>query len=264
MATHLLIVDPQNDFCDIAGATLPVKGADADMHRLAAFVRRCGDRLDAITVTLDSHSPVHVAHPSWWQDANGASPPAFTAITAHDVENGRWRTRDPARQASSLAYVRDLERGGRYVLVIWPEHCLVGSWGHNIHGALKAELDAWSRKHLRPVDIVIKGLNPNTEHYSAVKAEVPDPADPDTGVNRRFVDSVAAADRLLVAGEALSHCVAATVRDLDEEVPGLAKRTTLLTDASCPVGGFEQLGRDFVGALTAKGMSCATTEDVAP
>jgi nicotinamidase/pyrazinamidase len=264
MNTHLLIIDPQNDFCDIEGAALPVKGADADMKRLADFIRERGDMLAAITVTLDSHSPVHVAHPSWWQGAGGAMPAAFTAITAADVERGTWRTRDPAKQARSLAYVRELERGGKYVLVIWPEHCLVGGWGHNIHAAVKHELDAWSRRRLQPVEVVIKGLNPNTEHYSAVKAEVPDPGDPETGVNHKFVRSIAAAERVLVAGEALSHCVAATVRDLEEEQPTIARRMTLLTDATCPVGGFENLGEGFVKALTAKGMKLATTRDVAP
>ena len=263
MKTNLLIIDPQNDFCDIDGAALPVPGADADMKRLAAFIRERGGALDAITVTLDSHSPVHVAHPSWWQDAQGARPAPFTAIPAADVEAGRWRTRDPARQASSLRYVRELERGGKYTLVIWPEHCLVGAWGHNIHAAVKHELDAWAREHLKPVDVVIKGLNPNTEHYSAVKAEVPDPSDPETGVNQKFVRAIAASARVLVAGEALSHCVAATVRDLEQEQPTLARRITLLTDATCPVGGFENLGEGFVKALTAKGMQLATTRDVA-
>jgi nicotinamidase-related amidase len=32
--THLLIIDPQNDFMDQPGAALPVTGATADMERL--------------------------------------------------------------------------------------------------------------------------------------------------------------------------------------------------------------------------------------
>lgn len=258
---RLLIVDPQNDFCDLPGASLPVKGADGDMKRLAAFIRAHGDELDAITVTMDSHNPADVAHPSWWQDAEGRSPAPFTAIPAADVEGGKWRTRDPARQASSLAYVRALERGGKYVLVIWPEHCLVGGWGHNVHAEVKAELDAWSRKRLQAVDYVFKGLNPNTEHYSAVRAEVPDPSDPATQVNQRFVDSIASASRVYVAGEALSHCVAATVRDLEEEAPGLAQRMTLLSDATSPVAGFEALAESFLAAMRLRGLALATTAE---
>jgi nicotinamidase/pyrazinamidase len=261
---HLLIIDPQNDFCDIPGAALPVAGANDDMLRLAAFIRERGAALDAITVTLDSHSPVDIAHPVWWQDAAGAPPSPFTAITVADVESGKWRTRDPKRQASSLAYVRELELGHKYVLVIWPEHCLVGSWGHNVHAAVKTELDAWARRKLKPVEIVIKGMNPGTEHYSAVRAEVPDPADDDTQVNHKLVRSVIDADRVLIAGEALSHCVAATVRDLESALPaGGARKLTLLADTSSPVSGFEALGTAFVSELTAKGMSTRTTREVA-
>ena len=35
---QLLVIDPQNDFMDIAGAALPVPGASADMGRLADLV----------------------------------------------------------------------------------------------------------------------------------------------------------------------------------------------------------------------------------
>ena len=67
--TQLLVIDPQNDFCDVpaawhpvdplTGATippaLPVAGAHADMQRTAAFIRDAGAALDEIIVTLDSH-----------------------------------------------------------------------------------------------------------------------------------------------------------------------------------------------------------------
>lgn len=69
-ATHLLIIDPQNDFCDLPEArrpagvapALPVPGADADLRRLAALIRATGDHLDEITVTLDSHQRLDIAH----------------------------------------------------------------------------------------------------------------------------------------------------------------------------------------------------------
>jgi nicotinamidase/pyrazinamidase len=112
---HLLVIDPQNDFCDIeetelpvdpksvaAGKpvplfrpALPVAGADADMKRLAAFIDRVGKRLYDIHVTLDSHNPVDIAHPSWWRNENGDAPAPFTLITASDVKNGVWKVRNP-------------------------------------------------------------------------------------------------------------------------------------------------------------------------
>lgn len=271
----LLIIDPQNDFCDIPererpmlenGArlnpALPVSGADRDMKRLAAFIARAGDRLREIHVTLDSHNPVDIAHPSWWRDADGAAPAPFTVISAAAVRAGTWRASDPARQARSLAYVESLERNGRYALVIWPEHCLIGHWGHNLHSALAEALDTWARKRLDTVDFVMKGMNPHTEHYSAVRAEVPDPTDPATLTNETLIAKLATADTILIAGEALSHCVANTVRDIADSLgTENVGKMVLLSDCTSPVGGFERLGEDFVREMTARGMRVASSTD---
>lgn len=63
---QLLIIDPQNDFCDIADAALPVAGVHADLQRLAGFVQAMP--LNAITVTLDSHASVAVERTTFWVD----------------------------------------------------------------------------------------------------------------------------------------------------------------------------------------------------
>lgn len=279
---HLLIIDPQNDFCDIpetelpvdpaAVATgtarplfrpaLPVAGGDADMKRLAAFIDRVGSKLYDIHVTLDSHNPVDIAHPTWWVNGQGAAPAPFTLIGAADVKSGLWRARNPLAQAHSLRYVEALETASRYRLVVWPEHCLIGSWGHNVHGAVKGALDRWARSKLEVVDFVTKGSNPMTEHYSAVQAEVPDPSDPSTMLNGRLIKTLAEADRVVIAGEALSHCVANTVRDIannfgEENV----RKLVLLTDCASSVGGFEDLGRQFLAEMTARGMQTARSVD---
>ena len=46
MKVHLLVIDPQIDFMDLPGSALPVTGANADMDRLAGFVRKYGKKLD--------------------------------------------------------------------------------------------------------------------------------------------------------------------------------------------------------------------------
>lgn len=256
--THLVVIDPQNDFCDIPGAALPVAGASADLGRLAAFIDANAARLYDVHITLDSHNPVDIAHPTWWVDANGSAPAPFTVIGEDDVAAGRWRARLPELQARSLDYVRQLARAGRYALVIWPEHCLIGSWGHNVQADVMAALNRWARSRLEVVDFVTKGSNPFTEHYSAVQAEVPDPTDPSTLVNTRFIETLAQADEILIAGEALSHCVANTVRDIaanfgDDNV----KKLVLLEDCSSSVAGFENLGQQFLAEMSARGMRVA-------
>ena len=277
-STRLLIIDPQNDFCDLpvtagtvapddrantARPALPVPGADADMRRLAALIDRIGAALEGIEVSLDSHHPMDIAHPGWWLDEAGRPPDPFTVISVDDVAGGRWRTRDPAVGQRSLDYVLRLREQGRYALVVWPEHCLIGHWGHNLHAAVADSLDRWSRAQGRTVDYLFKGSNPFTEHYSALRAEVPDPADPGTRDNPGLLSRLATADRVLVAGEALSHCVASTVRDLADALgPAWLSRVVLLSDASSPVAGFEALGQSFADDVRARGARWSTCADL--
>lgn len=265
---QLLIIDPQNDFCDIPEAespllrpALPVAGGNADMQRLASMVEAGTHLFDAIHVTLDSHHPVDIAHPRWWANEAHESPAPFTVITAADIDSGKWQSRDPQLQQASADYVRALESNSRYALVVWPEHCLIGSWGHNVHAQLKLALDGWARSNRAQVNYVLKGMNPRSEHYSAIRAEVPDPADPATQTNGALIDTLRCADEIVIAGEALSHCVANTVRDLAASLgDGSVSKLVLLTDGTSPVGGFEQLGEDFLDEFTFRGMRTATTQ----
>ncbi|HEX5362637.1 MAG TPA: hypothetical protein VFW59_00045 [Gallionella sp.] len=267
----LLVIDPQNDFCDIPererndfAPALPVAGADADMKRLAAFIERAGAAIGSIHVTLDSHQPVDIAHPAWWVDGRGEAPAPFTLITATDIANGVWRARDASMQQDSLAYAQALEASGRYVLVVWPEHCLIGTWGNNIHSAVKRAIDKWGREQMAQVDYILKGMNPKTEHYSAIRAELPDGNDPSTMPNRSLLQKLSAADTVIVAGEALSHCVANTVRDIANDIgEENIRKLVLLADCASPVTGFEKLGADFLDEMRARGMQSAMSVSLA-
>lgn len=260
MKTTLLIIDPQFDFCDPRGA-LFVPGADADMARLAAFVRRHGAAIDAIHVTLDTHHLLDIAHPIFWRDSDGKMPAPFTTIAAEDVAAGKWRTADGENQARAEAYVRTLEANGRYAPTVWPPHCLIGSIGHSVHSELFDALKDWETASGKSVNFVRKGENPLTEHYSAIQAEVPDAGDPATQRNDGLIDALREADQIYIAGEAGSHCIANTVRDLADAAPELVPRLTLLTDASSPVAGFADLQDAFLGDLTARGMRIMKTTE---
>jgi len=258
---HLLVIDPQNDFCDKNGS-LFVPGADEDMKRLAGLVLRLRDKLADVHVTLDSHRKVDISHPIWWKDSAGAQPTPFTTITASDVENGRWTTAQPGCYQRSLAYLRALESSGRYPHVIWPEHCLIGDEGHNVMPELSGAIHEWEERFAQ-ADYVTKGSNPWTEHFSAVMAEVPDPEDPSTQLNTHLIETLEEADMVLLAGEARSHCLANTVRDIVNNFsdPTLASKLVLLTDASSDVPTFESYGDSFLRDLLKRGMKTTTTRD---
>lgn len=272
LATQLLLIDPQNDFCDLPAAlcptlngtalqpSLPVPGAHADMQRLAGWLRTQMQAVDHITVTLDAHQVFDIAHPAFWQHADGFDVAPFTAITAAQVRAGAYAPRTPEHLARALAYLDALEARGRYTLMVWPVHCEIGTWGHGVHAEVQAACRDWQVTRQRAVTHVFKGSHPWTEHYSALAAEVPDPQVPDTCLNHALLDTLLQAQRLVVAGEASSHCVRATVEHLLEAAPpGFAPRVVLLTDCMSPVHGFAAQHADFLQRMQATGVQLHTT-----
>lgn len=260
---HLLIVDPQRDFCNPDGA-LSVPGANVDMQCVANLIDCIGDKLADIHVTLDQHHLLDVAHPVMWKGSDGKSPDPFTIITAADIENGVWSCVIPHLTRRMIAYTKALEAGKRYPLCIWPPHCLIGSEGAALVGLIEASLNRWAANNHATIDFVSKGSNIGTEHYSGVKAEVPDPEDPTTQLNTRLIQTLEEADEILVAGEAGSHCLANTVRDIADGFSNdeYVKKITLLTDGTSPVPGFEHLQDEFITEMKKRGMKTSTTVDV--
>ncbi|MCL2656169.1 MAG: cysteine hydrolase [Betaproteobacteria bacterium] len=269
---HLVIIDPQNDFCDLPAAclpsdqtkpALPVAGAHADMLRVAALIDAAGAGLSDISITLDSHQHIDIGHPTFWRQADGSAVAPFTPITLADVSAGRYMPRLPNALPRVLAYLERLEAAGRYTHMVWPVHCEIGAWGHNVHPAVRAAYNRWEEATLNSVNKVIKGANPWTEHYSAIQAEVPDPADPDTETNAGFIALLRAADRVLIAGEAGSHCVKATTEHLaDAFGPNETGKLILLTDCISPVAGFETQYAQFLADMRACGLQTAKSSDL--
>ena len=273
---HLLIIDPQNDFCDLPDEyrvsapgggrlepALPVAGAHADMQRLSALIDAGRPGLAAITVTLDSHQRFDIAHPTFWRDANGEALAPLTPISAADLRAGRVVPRDAALHERVQAYLDALEHAGRYTHMVWPVHCELGSWGHNIHFDLHAALNRWEDAHATYFAKVTKGENPLTEHYSAVQAEVPDAGDPATQLNQTLLARLRSADRVYIAGEAGSHCVKATVEHIVANWPSdeLGK-LTLIEDCISAVAGFEAAYAGFLADMKARGVRVTTSSAV--
>ena len=271
---HLLVIDPQNDFMDIPGATLPVAGANADMVRLAALVDRIGTKLQNIHVTLDSHHLVDIAHPAFWRDQNGQSPNPMTMISAQSIKDGTWSPRIPAAELRTYAigYAEALEAAGKYTLMVWPPHCLIGSSGHNVQKDLYAALGRWETRRVRTVDYVTKGTNVLTEHYGALLAEVPIANDPSTQLNGRFLAMLQEADTIVVAGEASSHCVKATIEQVADNIGAEhVKKFHLLTDCMSPVPAvtapdgtvivdFPGMANAFLANMQSLGMTLSTSD----
>jgi nicotinamidase/pyrazinamidase len=263
LKTRLLIIDPQNDFCDLPGAALPVDGADADMQRLAHFIDAHRSKIDRIIVTFDTQPTLAIERVSFWRTRAGWAVAPFTQISAGAVAAGAFTPHRREYLPEALAYLRSLEAGGKYQLTVWPIHCVLGTWGHNLHAQIARSVTAWELHHGDNALKITKGMNPMTEQYSALRAEVPRADDPTTQLNQTLLEACAGTEQLLVAGQAASHCVAATVDDLqahlpDDQVPQL----TLLTDCMSPVSGFDAQATAFFERARRAGARTCRSGDV--
>lgn len=281
MKLEFFIIDPQNDFCKPGGAlyvgdptaVIYTEGASKDSMVLANTIKRLSKNISAIHVTLDTHHWMHIAHPSFWVDAQRNHPKPFTLIFLDDLNNGKWMTTNPAFMTRARKYVETLEANKRYVLCIWPPHCLIGTPGHNVVDPIREVLLDWEKEKEsnRMVDYVTKGSNLWTEHYSAVQADVPDSTDPTTQLNRKegsLIDLLSKADIIAISGQALSHCVANTIRDVantfgEENI----EKMVLLEDTTSPVGDlpgstmFKDMADGFVKEMTGRGMKVSKADD---
>ena len=278
-AVELLIIDPQNDFCDLphgsgplvfeaeerATPSLPVPGAHEDMRRIARFIRAAEKQLTGITVTLDTHQRLDIAHTTFWQMRDGGHVAPFTAIGAAQVRAGEYRPKDPSCLERALAYLDELEARERYRLVAWPVHCELGAWGSSVHPEVRAAYNHWEETHVATVRRVTKGENPWTEHYSALLAEVPIAGAPETQLNRELMTVFDRTQTLFVAGEAGSHCVRATCEDLvmnlENQNRERMNRIVLLTDCMSPVPGFEAHQAAFLSDMQQRGLQLLSSVD---
>lgn len=251
MKKALLIIDPQNDFIDCPNVqgSLAVPGAYNDMLRLASYIDN--NNFDDVYVTLDTHSVLDIAHKSWWINEQGEHPGPFTIIGVEDINKGLWRAVEQNMQEHSLSYVQKLAENGKYQLCIWPDHCIKGTVGHQVSPIIASVLSHWEERTNKKVNYINKGENPMTEHYSGFKAEVV--LDKQTDLNTHLLDTLNTYDCIEVSGEALSHCVAFSVRDL-VTYTGKPEKINLLIDTMSSVPGFEKNGEQFIEDMQALGV----------
>ena len=276
---HLLIIDPQNDFCDLPATylpqhlaqsgtiapALPVPGAHQDMLRIAQLIQQGRQGLTGISITLDTHHILDIAHPGFWQQADGSAVQPFTSISAAQVRAGQFQPRNAAALPRVLNYLDTLEATQRYGLLIWPVHCAIGSWGHNVHADVYAACQVWQAQSGCDINFINKGTNPWTEHYSALMAEVPDPKAPETLLNQALLDQLAGQDRIYICGEAGSHCVKATTEHIVQHIGAQhIGKLVLLSDCISPVTGFDAQYQGFLSAMRAQGVEIAASTQILP
>jgi len=222
-----------------------------DNIRLSEFIYRNLGNITHITATMDTHKTMQVFHAIFFVDKEGNHPAPYTDIHLSELRDGKW-TFNPALapqfgiapaygQQMMIHYAEELEKKGKYALTIWPYHAMLGGIGHALVSSVEEALFFHSIARTTQYDIEIKGDKPLTENYSVIGPEVlTGPMGETFGThNTKFIEQLQQFDKLIIAGQAKSHCVAWTVQDLLNDInatdPELARKIYLLEDCSSPV-----------------------------
>ncbi len=251
----LLLIDVQNTFC-IPNFELFVggrsgQGAVDDNIRLCEFIYRNLANITHISATMDTHTSQQIFHPIFFVDREGNHPAPYTDIQTIELREGKW-TFNPALaprfniapeygQQMMIHYAETLEHRGKYALTIWPYHAMLGGIGHALVPAVEEAIFFHSIARVAHPDFEVKGDKPFTEHYSVIGPEVLEgPMGETLGArNPKFIQHLQEVDKLYIAGQAKSHCVAWTVSDLLEDIQvtdaALAKKVYLLEDCASSV-----------------------------
>ena len=251
MKIALLLIDPQHDFCHPQGA-LYVPGANQDVLRIANFIDSHSDKINQLIITLDTHQVIDISHPGFWSNDDGLAPEPFTTISAADVDNLNWIPKFNPGYVRN--YLHKLEDQGQFQHVIWPEHCIIGSRGAALDDTISAAVIRWAHREGRNYKTVVKGLHPYTEHFGAFQAQLPVHGAPETELNTKLLDSLKPFDKILLAGEARSHCVASSLAQIMQYAPGLVSKLVVLTDCMSDVAGLGHLAEPIYTQALADGV----------
>ena len=258
MKIALLAIDVQKTFCDPA-AQLYVggrsgTGAVDDCRRLCEFVYENARVITSIHPTLDTHRRAQIFHPAFWVDSSGNHPVPMTMISLDDLNAGKWRP-NPAAAFSALGnadgiayleayarhYVKELSQDGKYLLMVWPYHAMLGGNEYALVPAVHEAFFYHSALREATTAFEIKGGNPLTENYAVTHPEVLSDHRKVSIAKRntKFLETLLSNDMVIIAGQAKSHCVAWSIQGILDEIAAkdaeLAKKVYLVEDLTSAV-----------------------------
>ncbi len=254
----LLCIDVQNDFME--GGSLAVPGSLKDVERINNFIYKNLYKITKIACSMDTHQMYQIFFPSWWKDVDGNEPEPYTIITLEDVESGKWI---PHKDKDlTLRYLRDLKDTGKRMLCIWPYHCIEGSIGRDLENEFRKMVCFHDIVRKAENVILPKGMHQFSEMYGIVKPEsLIDPF-----FNEEAINLVRDFDEIYVVGEAKSHCVLDSVKQLLLEFADNKYKTSriiVLKDCMSSIPGYEEeTEREFEELKSTYNIRIENSEDI--
>jgi len=232
-------IDVQQDFMD--NGALGVPNAIKDVENFTRFIYNNIDKISQTAVSIDTHNPFQIFHPCWWVDDNGNNPPPYTAITLVDLDSGKWKP--VINPKASREYVEHLEKDGKEVLVVWTYHCLQGTSGCALENQFANMIYFHSVAKKSMTLRLVKGQDPLSEMYGIIKPEY----DTKNYINIDFLNKIEQFDKIIIGGEAKSHCVLESIKQILEyyqNKPEVTKKVFILEDCMSTIPSFEKPTED--------------------
>ncbi|MFL7891697.1 MAG: isochorismatase [Anaerolineales bacterium] len=251
----LVLVDVQNTFCipdfELFVGGRSGKGAVEDNIRLSQFIYHNLGAITSILLTLDTHQATQIFHPIFLVNEKGENPPPYTLIHAEDIRSGHWKFNPSLAedvgvtaaygQEMLVYYTTQLAKNDRFDLTIWPYHAMLGGIGHALVSAIEEAVFFHTIARYSGPEFEIKGTSPFTEYYSALGPEILEGPQGERIAEKssKILSRLRKSDAMVITGQAKSHCVAWTIKDLLEQIqqtdPAQVGKVYLLEDCSSPV-----------------------------
>lgn len=214
------------------------KGTNALVMADVSGSMRGRPKITNIAVSIDTHTPHQIFHPCWWIDENGNNPAPYTPITLADLDSGKYRAVIYPRQ--SRDYVEHLEKDGKKTLCVWSYHCLQGTSGAAFENQFANMIYFHSVAKKAVTQRLVKGQDPLSEMYGIIKPEY----DTKNYINIDFLNKLENYDKIIIAGEAKSHCVLESIKQILEHYanrPEITQKIYILEDCMSSISGFEDV-----------------------
>lgn len=255
----LLCIDVQNDF--IEGGSLEVPASIGDVERITRFIYNNMGGITKIMCSMDTHVMYQIFHPCWWvSPETGKNPDPYTVITYEDVVNNIWRPLIGVKK--SMDYLQGLEAAGKKRLCIWPYHCINGTPGHALENQFGKMVYLHSLCRAVNNPMIPKGQDPYSEMYGIIKAEHSE----ENFINTPVLNAIEHNDEIYVVGEAASHCLMESVKQIAEHFenrPEITQRITILEDCTSPIKGCEaDTAAAFANFKNSYGIKFAKSTDI--
>lgn len=242
----LLIIDPQNDFCDKTGK-LYVPNSENDIDNICQLIDTKHNMFNRVIVSLDTHSINHIAAPTTWIDNNGNHPTPFTILDQHGIDQNTNTQYKSANNDDKL--IEALERHykvNKNPMIIWPNHCVVGTFGAAVVEKLNNTIYKYTNKYI--INHILKGQDIYSEQYGCFNG-------PTTVIGCESNIINLTPKNFYVCGEAKSHCVLETIEQLLQcNIFRAGWKVFVINDCTSPVTGFENLFDQRMEQYISKGL----------